>query len=253
MSLPRDKFENGCLGPYSVGAVDDYVRGRVVAQQQKPVILQDGERYAVLAPPTKDLRIVCAGCFVPGMTLLDDSKCKKVSSFSQHLDLNKGQRKVECKASGENSLDACLQRIEGVGCLSYQAVVDPSALTTDQLIHELVSRNELDTVVTQVETDDLVDTLKDRGVKMLVGARFEDLEAELRRVVDGYRPSVQSFYYCGKIDGVGHVSDTPLIEREEHGFLAMRGAIKNKRERESFHHVLHPARPDKKRYKTRSK
>jgi len=112
--------------------------------------------------------------------------------------------------------------------------------------------------VTQVDTDDLVTMLKDRGVKMLIDARFEDLEQEMRRVADGHRPTVEGFYYRDKIDGIGHVTDPPLIERDEYSFLAMRGSIQNKRTRESWElrdndgTVLYEARGDIKRYKTRS-
>jgi len=145
------KFENGCLGPYTVNAVDDYVRGRIVAQQMKPVVLQDGERYAILAPPTKDLRVICAGCFVPGMSLFDDSKCKKVSSFCQHLDLYKGERKMICKATGEGTLEACLRRLDKnerheLDTEGLKGVDDDKKvgeLTTEQLVQELVSREEL--------------------------------------------------------------------------------------------------------------
>jgi hypothetical protein len=50
-----------CLGPFPVLAITDHVCGRLVGQQGVPVILQDGERFAVLAPPNKELRVVCAG------------------------------------------------------------------------------------------------------------------------------------------------------------------------------------------------
>lgn len=257
------KFENGCLGPYTIGAVDDYVRGRIVAQQMKPVVLQDGERYAILAPPTKDFRVVCAGCFVPGMSLFDDGKCKRVSSFCQHLDLHKGERKASCKATGDDALEACLRRLdegEEVRLDEGDAGgdVNVSKLTTEQLVQELASRGELGTVVAQVDTDDLVTMVKDRGVKVLIDARFEDLEQEMRRVVDGRRPTVEGFYFRDKIDGIGHVTDPPLIDRGEHEFLAMRGSIRNKRRRESWKLVdndgvvLYDARSDAKRYKTRS-
>jgi hypothetical protein len=148
--------------------------------------------------PTKDLRIVCAGCFVPGMSLYDDSKCKRVSSFCQHLDLYKGERKTSCKAIGENTLEAYLHRIDNE--LDMESIdggievvgrgvnghVDVSVLTTEQLVQELASRDELGCAVTQVNTDDLVTMLKDRGVKMVIDARFEDLEQEMRRLVDGW-------------------------------------------------------------------
>jgi hypothetical protein len=69
---------------------------------------------------------------------------------------------------------------------------------------------------------------------------------------------VKGFYYDEKVDGMGHVTDPPLIDRDKHSFLAMRGSIKNKRKRENWEFrdkdgiVLHEARQDAKRYKTRS-
>ena len=103
-----------CLGPFPVSAITDRVRGVLVAQQGLPIILKDGVRFAVLAPPNKDLRIVCAGCFTPGMSLFDDSKCKKISSFSQHWDTRKGDRKECCKALGYDSLENCIQRANAI-------------------------------------------------------------------------------------------------------------------------------------------
>ena len=102
-----------------MAAVTDHVRGRLVAQQGHPVILQDGTRFAVLAPPNKDLRVICAGCFTPGMSLFDDSKCKKVSSFAQHWDTRQGkdgrrERKECCKSVGYDTLENCILRVNAI-------------------------------------------------------------------------------------------------------------------------------------------
>jgi hypothetical protein len=71
-------------------------------------------RFAVLVPPNKELRIVWAGCFTPGMLLFDDSKCKRISSYSQHWDTRKGNRKESCKAVGYDSLENCIQRVNAI-------------------------------------------------------------------------------------------------------------------------------------------
>jgi len=87
------------------------------------------------------------------------------------------------------------------------AVVNPSKLSTVDLVQELVSRGELFEAIRLAETDELVEVVKDRGVKLLLDARPQNLEAELRRVTDPYRPDIDTFYYKGKVEGVPHVSD----------------------------------------------
>jgi hypothetical protein len=269
-----------CLGPFPVSAITDHVRGRLVAQQGHPVILQDGARFAVLAPPNKELRIVCAGCFTPGMSLFDDSKCKKVSSYSQHWDTRKGDRKESCKAVGYDSLENCIQRVnantikddevgdvvlpvvdlpedpeEEVATLSLTPTQiggllskmvdknkalrgevnnlelkifkmerekidksglskDLSTLSTGALVQELASRNALMEAVVHVDTDELAATAKERGIKLLIDGRFEDLEAEMRRIADPTRPAIDSYYFKAKVAGVPHVSDAPLVTVE---------------------------------------
>jgi hypothetical protein len=137
-----------CLGPFPVSAITDYVRGVLVTQQGLPIILQDGARFAVLAPPNKELRIVCAGCFTPGMSLFDDSKCKKVSSYSQHWDTRKGDRKESCKALGFDSLKSCIQRVNAVKDEEVEGVndnvldtVEAGSVTTDDLDAAMALRN----------------------------------------------------------------------------------------------------------------
>jgi hypothetical protein len=246
-------MEQSILGPHTVSAVDDYVRGRIVAQGKVPVILKDGQRYAILAPPGKDLRVVCAGCFVPGMSLFDDSKCKKVSLFSQHWDLKKGERKECCKAIGANTLEACIHRLDEQGIAMIEnidslledaarnnnknqpVVADLSSLSSEALVQELASRDALMEAVVQVNTDDLAVVVKERGVKLLYDARFEDLEREMRRVADPCRPTMESFYWKEKTEGMGHVSDEPVATFEDFGkMVTTRSPSKRKARRESY-------------------
>lgn len=67
------------VGPFHVSHVNDYVLANTVARDNIPVILYDAridvntyveeQAYAVLAPPNKNIRMVCAGCYFPGMSL----------------------------------------------------------------------------------------------------------------------------------------------------------------------------------------
>jgi hypothetical protein len=95
------------VGPFPIAAVDDYVIAKLVAEEGVPITLHkerdSAERYAILAPPGKDMRVVCVGCFHPEMTLFNDSRCKKVSSYCQHWDMNKGARRNECNILSKNA------------------------------------------------------------------------------------------------------------------------------------------------------
>ena len=55
---------------------------------------------------------------------------------------------------------------------------------------------------------------RDHGIKLLIDGRFEDLEAEMRRVSDPSRPTVEGYYFTEKRDGVAHVTDAPLATME---------------------------------------
>ena len=59
------------LGPHTVLAIDDHVRGRIVAQRRVPVILKDEQRFAVhiLAPPGNDLQYSTAQHTIASSTI----------------------------------------------------------------------------------------------------------------------------------------------------------------------------------------
>jgi hypothetical protein len=138
------------VGPFRVSDITDYVRGDLVAKQKVPIMLEQKGRYAILAPPGKELRIVCVGCFEPGMSLNDDRKCKKISSYCQHWEgVKKG--KFTCNATDEdNTLKACeecLQRVNDAVDTIEEPVVDD--------VDQGVAVKDLE----YVKTEDLVNEL----------------------------------------------------------------------------------------------
>ena len=85
---------------------------------------------------------------------------------------------------------------------------------TEDLIDELKRRNEVEKAASWIETDDIAVIARDRGIKLLIDGRFEDLEAEMRRVSDPSRPTVEGYYFTEKRDGAAHVTDAPLATME---------------------------------------
>ena len=236
------------VGPFTVEAVDDYVRAKLVVEQKVPITLyeeRDGEpRYAILAPPGKDLRIVCVGCFQPGMTLFDDSRCKKISSYCQHWDMNKGLglRRNECKTN--DTLQDCIARAKNYDETEpTNQIQNLSNVDTGDLMLELAKRKQdFEYILPKIETDVMVKCLKTRGVDFLHGCRPDKLEQELRRVIDPSRPSAKSFYSKKKSTGRPHYTDEPMITEEvTTKYFSKCGGLHKKET------------PTKKRYGTRSK
>lgn len=207
------------VGPFHVSDITDYVRGDLVAKQKVPITLEQKGRYAILAPPGKELRIVCVGCFEPGMSLNDDRKCKKISSYCQHWEgVNKG--KFTCNATDEDTLEACMERLPSVNVVnildkspSKEPVINVDELTvrvlkevsTEDLVSELKRRTEdFKFILPLMNIDTIVQFTKERGVKPLYDARFSDLEAEMRRVTDPTRPEIDSFYAATQVDDKPH-------------------------------------------------
>jgi hypothetical protein len=224
------------LGPHPVSMVTDFVRARLVTQAEVPVILHDGQRYAVLAPPNNNLRVICAGCFKPGMSLLDDSRSKKVSSFSQHwaTKLVDGERvrKHRCIGAPEDSLAAMIDRIDATEetvqplldspihmnepadppsdridpptgrtpCSHGIAPVDLSSASNLLLLEELRRRGITETVLTDIDEEILINKLKQYGVKFLIDARPDDLKAELYR--QATFSDVGDYWFGDKVAGV---------------------------------------------------
>lgn len=206
------------VGPFHVSDVTDYVRGDLVAKQKVPITLEQKGRYAILAPPGKDLRIVCVGCFEPGMSLNDDRKCKKISSYCQHWEgVNKG--KFTCNATDEDTLEACMKRLQSVGAVNTLegpafnvGIKDLKEFSTEDLVLEFKRRNEdFEFILPLMNIDDVVRFAKERGVKPLLDARPADLEAEIRRVTDPTRPEPDSFYAVTPVDGRPHYLQEPMM------------------------------------------
>jgi hypothetical protein len=157
-------------GPFKVSDITDFVRGNLVTKQGVPITLEQKGRYAILAPPGKDLRIVCVGCFEPGMSLNDDRKCKKVSSYCQHWEgVKKG--KFTCNAIGEDTLEACTGRLQSVGALAdpvldvAQGVKDLKDFSAEDLLQALKDKQELtvevnDALLAGIPSSDLLYALK---------------------------------------------------------------------------------------------
>jgi hypothetical protein len=206
------------VGPFHVSDITDYVRGDLVAKQKVPITLEQKGRFAILAPPGKDLRIVCVGCFEPGMSLNDDRKCKKISSYCQHWEgVNKG--KFTCNATDEDTLEADTKRlhsVEAVNTLEEPVLnVDVKGLkefSTEDLVLELKRRNEdFEFILPLMNIDTVVQFTKERGVKPLYDSRFNDLEAEMRRVTDPTRPEIGSFYAATQVDNKPHYLQEPMV------------------------------------------
>jgi hypothetical protein len=208
------------VGPFPVSMVDDYVRAKLVAKDGVPITLyetkEDGaERYAILAPPGKEMRVVCVGCFQPGMSLFDDSRCKKISSYCQHWDNNKGERRDKCKAISPNTLHDCEQRLnnnDGDGDVRYDDGVDLSTVDSDDLIRELIKReSDFEFILPKVDDKTFVQAAKDRGIKIIGECRFHDLEEEMRRISDGSGTRYSTFYAKTKKEGRPHCTDHPMV------------------------------------------
>jgi hypothetical protein len=167
-------------GPFKVSDITDFVRGDLVAKQGVPITLEQKGRYAILAPPGKDLRIVCVGCFEPGMSLNDDRKCKKVSSYCQHWEgVKKG--KFTCNTIGEDTLEACTGRLQSVGTLEeptvdqdVAGVKDLKDFSAEDLLQALKDKQELtvevnDALLAGIPSSDLLYALKGTHPNGLAG------------------------------------------------------------------------------------
>lgn len=220
------------VGPFAVSDITDYVRGDLVAMQNVPITLEQKGKYAILAPPGKDLRIICVGCFEPGMSLNDDRKCKKISSYCQHWDAVK-RGNVTCNATDENTLEECMERCRNAHVVTVldkawsptkqQQVIDVESLQTKvlretdtaELVAELKKRcDDFKYILPLMDIETVVQYTKERGVKTLYDSRFSDLEAEMRRITDPTRPEIDTFYAATSVDDKPHYLDKPMIDLE---------------------------------------
>jgi hypothetical protein len=166
------------------------------------------------------------------MTLKDDGRCRAIISFFHHTKCNKdGDRVHPCKDDGHTALQDLIDRnkdnistlVTGVdkqkmcACKGKKCKgknkLSAAKLSTADLVQELVYRRELVEAVRQVDTDELADIVKGRGIKLLLDARADDLEGELRRVTDPYRPTIETYDYKEKVEGVPHMTDRPIVKK----------------------------------------
>lgn len=209
------------LGPHPIGRITEAVRGHLVETMGVPVIVSNGlNSYAVLAPANKSLKILCAGCFTPDCSLHSDTKCRKVSSHCQHLTTQR-KAKFPCIAlTTKDGLNAVHERNKQAGVVdddfapkennnhgNHGKVCDLESMATEDLFNELRRRNELDEVVNHVDSSIIAQKAKQFGIRLLFDARPDDLRHELRRVTDGLRPSIESYYWEDKVPGMPHCSD----------------------------------------------
>jgi hypothetical protein len=185
-------------GPFPVSVIDDNVCVRVVKEQGVPITLyenRDGvERYAILSPPGKEMRVVCNGCFKLGMSLFDDHCCQRISSYCQHWDTKGGVRKHICKAEGEDTLEAAELRLQGTVATEPmdELTVDLSTTESRDLVFELLKREEdFKWILPKCDDGMIVTEARNRGIKTIYECHLNDLEAELRRRLDPTRPTVK--------------------------------------------------------------
>lgn len=83
------------LGPFPIETLPRATVVDVVYNKRMPMVVSGKRKdgavgYAVIA--TKDLQIVCVGCFKDGMDLTDDWRCKTCSSFDKHWATTKDKK-----------------------------------------------------------------------------------------------------------------------------------------------------------------
>jgi hypothetical protein len=174
------------VGPFNVCNVSDYVRGVTVGRDNIPVVLYEArvkmiegvptkqEKYAVMVPPSKDLGVVCAGCYGPKMTLWNNARCVSCRTFANHLDTKEdGSRKRQClsdrfdhslsnamKAAGDDVIPATTRDLKDVpACELLHALKGKCGLTTDAI----------DAIMVDIPNGELLHALKERHEDGLAG------------------------------------------------------------------------------------
>lgn len=211
------RFTN--LGPFSLKDITRDAVADVVVNKGTPIIVTEGTptdtvagiefdtsnpRYAVVA--TKDLKIICAGCFKDGMTMSDTSRCRTCSSFVRHWDNKAGERKMKCNAD-RSIADVALTcppvelDLNASICQDNQEGITDDALLT--LIHD---RGLQEAVIARTEPKKLSKILCARGIHTIRGGRQAALVHELRRqACSNYTEA--KYYDQPKKKGQPHASD----------------------------------------------
>ena len=164
------------LGPYAITDVTDAMLQNLVCVQQKPLIIKQahpasgGTLYAVLA--TKDVRMVCAGCFRRDMLITDATRCKKCASFVKHFDTKNGVRRRSCKDDGDiNTMDADCTEV-----VIKDGATEPAVLDDVKLLWMVKERGLTERLLDDVSDEDLLEAIKKREL-VEVGIRNMDDEA----------------------------------------------------------------------------
>lgn len=214
MAHPIETIQH--LGPYGVSDITDAMLQDLVCRQQMPVIIkqalpQGGVSYAVLA--TKEVRLVCAGCFKRDMSITDTSRCKKCASFVKHFYTFNGKdgsgRRTQCKEDGDiQTLDANCTRVVVADAGTDDAGTDDAAgalvrlqdISDDDLQEELSRRHLsndhalalvmkdpdlVESVLENADPDVFAKVLTHKDVFPILGARPSRLIHELFRQASG--------------------------------------------------------------------
>jgi hypothetical protein len=214
------------VGPFLAEDVPDYVRAVTVVKNQIPVVLyqtrfkmidgveQKQERYAVMLPPNKDVGVVCAGCYSPNISLWNNSKCVSPRTFAKHLDTRQNAdgdpvRKHTCITC--DPLENCVKRVNG--CLPID----------DDLLQESGQHHHVDVLIGQVGVEAILNHIRNyhsdvfkKYIGPVVGASFEQLEAEMRRLVSGV--TRKEFYNPKRFGKDPNFLDDPVIKWEDISF-----------------------------------
>lgn len=199
------------LGPFAITEVTETMRAMVVSTQT-PVIVEEGGSYAVLLPPTKKVRVLCAGCFRVGATSLSDkSKCKTICTFSQHLKTKKdnGERIAPCTEAAGTTDDVELEINNGNNPSPTLDALSDLALAQELVRRAKENDNLYGTVFGEFPRDRQEKALIDCGFKLLYGAKPADLAHEYRRVRHAMQPTREQYYDGQKQGDQPHVDDYP--------------------------------------------
>jgi hypothetical protein len=177
------------VGPFHCSNLPDDVRGGTVGRDNIPVIMYESrikkdekgeckkeEKWAVMMPPVKSVGIVCAGCYVPEMTLWNNSRCVSCRTFANHMDIKEdGSRKRKCLALGDNSLPNVTAKVGGTeaGKLPVTATankVNLEGVPACDLLQALKGTLGL----TAEHTDAVLAEIPDGDMLYTLGRRHED-------------------------------------------------------------------------------
>lgn len=166
------------VGPFHVAnEISDYTLANTVGRDKIPVIVYDvrhdpvthtyEEVYGVLAPPTADVRMVCAGCYFRGMSLFHTWECMRCRTFASHFQRKDAKdptsaRVRPCRVLPE-PLEAKMERMRNVPPTPETPKAPASSLLECDMITELRARpGGLTSLAPHIDDEDLVSEVKAR-------------------------------------------------------------------------------------------